>query len=89
MGNGVHAGIEHRQSPRHTVNRPAWVDAGGTRCNCILVDISEHGARLEFAAPGTIPETFWLLLSAGGEVRRDCRIVWRSEKHVGVEFRLA
>jgi hypothetical protein len=80
--------IEQRQSPRHTVNRPAWVDAGaqGARQDCLLVDISDTGARLELAAPAAMPETFRLLLSAGGEVRRECRVVWRSATQVGVQF---
>jgi hypothetical protein len=82
-----HRGIEHRQSPRHTVNRPAWVDAGGgAKRDCVLVDISESGARLALEAPAEIPETFCLFLSPGGEVRRDCRIAWRSDKQVGVQF---
>jgi len=81
-------GIEQRQSPRQTVNRPAWVDLGaqGAKHDCVLVDISDTGARLELAAPAAMPETFRLLLSAGGEVRRECRIVWRSSNQVGVQF---
>jgi hypothetical protein len=84
-------GIEQRQSPRQTVNRPAWLDLGaqGAKRDCMLVDISATGARLELGAPAAMPETFGLVLSAGGEDRRDCRIVWRSSTQIGVQFQPA
>jgi hypothetical protein len=83
-------GIEQRQSARQIVNRPAWVDAGaqGAKRDCVLVDISDTGARLELD-PAAIPETFSLLLSPGGEERRACRIVWRSTNQIGVQFQSA
>ncbi len=81
-------GIEQRQSPRKTVNSPAWVNAGsGTpTCDCLLVDISDTGARLELRTPAEMPETFNLLLSANGAVQRRCQIVWRSNSQIGVQF---
>ena len=82
--------IEQRQSPRQTVNRAAWVDTGavGARRDCLLVDISETGARLQVDT-SPVPDTFQLLLSPGGEERRDCRVVWRSDNQLGVQFQAA
>ncbi len=81
-------GIEQRQSPRKTVNSPAWVNLGGgaPARDCLLVDISDTGARLELGTPAEMPPTFALLLSANGTVQRQCQIVWRSNSQVGVQF---
>jgi hypothetical protein len=51
-----------------------------------LWDISESGARI--AAPRTnfLPPAFDLLLAKDGSSRRVCRVVWRNEGHVGVQF---
>jgi hypothetical protein len=53
--------------------------------DCIILDISDGGARLD-VGPLPVPETFTLLLSANGNVRRTCVLRWRKEQQIGVEF---
>jgi hypothetical protein len=53
--------------------------------DCIILDISDGGARLD-VGPLPVPETFTLLLSANGNVRRACVLRWRKEHQIGVEF---
>jgi hypothetical protein len=78
-------GIENRKSPR-TVLHPAQVADGTFIRDCILADISDSGAKLTIASPNEIPNDFTLLLSPSGSIRRRCRVVWRSDNQIGVEF---
>jgi hypothetical protein len=47
-------------------------------------NISDRGACLRVASPLGIPDTFNLVV--GGQITRPCRLVWRKEKEIGVEF---
>jgi hypothetical protein len=53
---------------------------------CQVIDISDGGARVATSRPfDTIPnEVVTLLLQ--GKVRRPCRIAWRRDGQIGVEF---
>lgn len=53
---------------------------------CRIIDISAGGARLEVNAVDAAPDEFILLLSRDGRLRRQCTVVWRSEKTIGVRF---
>jgi len=50
----------------------------------MVSDISQTGARILIDASVNLPPEFTLLLSQN--VKRQCKIVWRSEKQVGVRF---
>jgi hypothetical protein len=54
-------------------------------CECDLADISESGVRLTVAPSVDLPDEFILMLSKNG-VRRHCRVVWRAERKIGIEF---
>ena len=81
-------GAEKRKGLRRTVTYPAWIrlseDAPPLKCS--LCDASDKGAQLAVSAPDKLPETFTLALSADGAAIRHCRVVWRTDKAVGVEF---
>ena len=71
-------------SPRRDVRYPARIDAiDGFALPCMLVDISQTGARLLATGTDQIPGEFTLLL---GTAVRKCRVVWRNDPHVGVQF---
>jgi hypothetical protein len=53
--------------------------------DCIIRDMSEHGARLELPTTVGIPDTFELII-APDRVKRRCQIAWRAERHIGVLF---
>src|SRR4030095_14436717 len=52
---------------------------------CYILDISENGACLDVGALA-VPKLFGLSLTAGGEVRRVCTLIWRKGELVGVRF---
>jgi hypothetical protein len=51
---------------------------------CVVRDISQTGARLILGSIPDLPETFSLLLSK--DVTRNCRVIWRKDKQIGVSF---
>lgn len=53
---------------------------------CLILDISERGARLEIPASVELPAEFALCLTHNGTVYRQCVAIWRSDNNVGVSF---
>jgi hypothetical protein len=56
----------------------AWIE-------CYIHDISDNGACLD-VGDLAVPKVFGLSLTAGGEVRRVCSLIWRKGELVGVRF---
>ena len=79
---------EKRRNLRRTVSYPAFLDLGDglPARECTLCDASQEGAQLAVADPDSLPNEFILALSADGAARRRCRVMWRTEKQIGVEF---
>jgi hypothetical protein len=77
---------DQRDATRQRVLKPAKI-AFGRACiiDCTLRNISDSGACLQVASPLGIPDSFNLLLDAG-KTTRACRILWRKERQIGVEF---
>jgi PilZ domain len=53
--------------------------------SCVVRNISEFGARLEFGACPALPESFELLLDSEAGYA-SARIVWQNLNHVGIAF---
>ena len=81
-------GAELRKSVRRRFSQYAMLYSvtGTAVCNCIIRDISDGGAKLAVAAAAKAPDELVLVLSRAGTIRRKCRVVWRSETHIGVAF---
>lgn len=58
---------------------------GGGGISCVVRNVSDAGAALDVASPLGIPDEFDLLVEADGS-RRHCRVVWRTERRIGVSF---
>ncbi|MGI8527065.1 MAG: PilZ domain-containing protein [Pseudolabrys sp.] len=80
---------ERRQTLRHrtlkagriSFNRSAVID-------CRVRNLSPAGACLDVASPFGIPDDFVLVI-AGDHLRQNCRVIWRTQTRLGVEFRVA
>ena len=77
---------ENRKSPRQEVNLPAEVEFGDGifHVDCVIWDWSDHGARLTLPVSLGLADVFTLRLQGSDD--RQCRVVWRSDEQVGVEF---
>jgi len=79
---------KNRRFERRTFERIGALEIGAASAACEIIDISQGGARLRpvIVAPEAVPNTFTLLLSSCGRVRRICRVAWRSKVELGVQF---
>jgi len=78
---------ERRKTPRRAINRVAqyYTGAGALPRSCYITDMSDTGARLYCEAG--MPDSFILsVFNDDGEMRRDCRVVWRLGGELGIEF---
>jgi hypothetical protein len=64
----------------------AWIKVEGrARCECQVLDISKHGAKVIVALPSAVPDRFELAFFQGDQ-NRVCEVVWRRAKMLGVKF---
>lgn len=78
------------QQDRRRANRAAlrlsatMREAGRSRVQARLIDISTHGCRIECTS-GASADT-WVWLSIAGLETQYCRVVWRQQEFAGLEF---
>jgi hypothetical protein len=53
---------------------------------CILSDFSSGGAKISGVRANTIPDAFKLRIAHDECHARTCRVIWRTEHALGVEF---
>ncbi len=78
---------ENRLTQRRTTLKSGRIvfNAGRSTINATIRNMSGKGAKLQVASVVGIPDTFDLLLE--GNSHQPCRVVWRTLKELGVEFR--
>ena len=59
-------------------------EAGRSRVQAKLIDISTHGCRVECASAASADA--WIWLSIAGLETQYCRVVWRQAEFAGLEF---
>ena len=77
--------IDRRKTSRITFNRVGrfYSDLSGQH-ECMIVDLSEGGARLH--TPVETPPAFNLMvLTDSGAIQRRCKVIWRLGDEVGVD----
>ena len=80
---------ERRKRSRTMSSQPAAISwAGMRRINCMVRNFSSTGARLEGTLPASLPQTFDLVFDDDRSAL-SCRVKWRRERAVGVEFQLS
>jgi hypothetical protein len=86
--NRAQARTDARSNQRALVRRSGWfVNAVGQQLKeCTIWDESKTGARLVVDAPETVPDIFHIYMTLDFSSRRRCRVVWRLNKLIGVEF---
>lgn len=77
--------VETRVAPRFRVTKPAKIDHGGDKINCVVRDISATGAAIEISDVVRIPDHF-LLSIPEDRLKLPCRVVWRTRYRIGVTF---
>jgi len=77
---------ERRKSPRKDMLNVGVIvyGSGHRKMYCVLLNISDGGARLVPADLCNCPDRF--SLSITNQFARECQIVWRDRSRVGVKF---
>jgi PilZ domain-containing protein len=75
----------HRIAPRRRVLKAGSIEFGGGAIDCTVRNLSETGAALEVVSPLYIPDRFTLVVRTD-QLKRPCRIVWQTERRIGVAF---
>ena len=74
-----------REHLRRPITHTAYIVTGlGPPLKCTMRDVSESGGRIAVGDPRSSPQEFLLMLNQG--LLRWCRVIWRSEKEVGIQF---
>lgn len=58
---------------------------GGAAIDCTVRNVTASGALLEVESPPSIPHSFVLVVPSE-DVSRSCRLIWASERRIGVRF---
>jgi len=77
--------LDRRKITRTRVSKCAGIVAEGSLDACVVRDISALGACLALSRNAGIPDFFDLTFDAARTLRK-CRVAWRSEFAIGVEF---
>jgi hypothetical protein len=77
--------IEKRVAPRYKVLKRGTIAFRGGGVDCMVRNLSAHGARLDVESPIGLPPSFMLVIEADHFLRR-CRPVWATDRRIGVAF---
>jgi DNA-binding response OmpR family regulator len=77
---------ERRRSARISVVKSGQIIYRAATCvmDCVILDLSDHGAALQPEAPHRLPESFRLKIHHGST--HDCTVCWRYRNKLGVRF---
>jgi len=87
LGRGELAMEEQRKTPRSRTLKAGKIvlKLHSSVVDCTIRNLSEGGALLLVPSLVGIPATFELVLEPN-DVHHDCRVVWRGDNRLGVEF---
>jgi hypothetical protein len=78
-----------QREPRRDMHRqPAWiaVDDESPRSECVILDVSPGGAKIQTDAEINVRDRFGLAPVPGVRKDRPCEVVWRLGKIYGLKF---
>src|SRR5277367_2778825 len=76
---------ERPSAPCDLALEPGMIEFHGRSVWCLVRTLSESGAALDVIRPREIPDRFMLALPLGGASHR-CRLIWRGDMEIGVNF---
>ena len=76
---------ENRRTNRRRVLKSAIIEFDRSAYSCAVRNLSEIGAALDVPHAVTIPHEFKLTMYTD-QMSRHCRVIWRKENRLGVEF---
>ena len=70
------------------MHQPGWItlDGGFAARPCVVQDLSTSGAKVTVDDPNTLPAKLRLAFSRDARTGRNCEVVWRRGRTVGIKF---
>ena len=80
-------GAKKRES-RKSLHQSGWItlEGGFAARQCVVQDMSTTGAKITIDDPNTLPAKLKLAFSRDARTGRNCEVVWRRGKSVGIKF---
>jgi PilZ domain-containing protein/porin-like protein len=82
------AGVTKKRETRKSLHQPGWItlDGGFAARPCVVQDMSTTGAKISVDDPNVLPARLRLAFARDARTGRNCEVVWRRGKSVGVKF---
>jgi hypothetical protein len=82
------AGATKKRDARKSVSQSGWItlDGGFAARRCVVQDMSASGARITVDDANVLPGRLRLALARDARTGRNCEVVWRRGKSLGVKF---
>jgi hypothetical protein len=77
-----------KREARKSLHQPGWItlDGGFAARPCVVQDLSASGAKVTIDDPNTLPAKLRLAFSRDARTGRNCEVVWRRGRTVGIKF---
>jgi hypothetical protein len=77
-----------KREARKSMHQPGWItlDGGFAARPCVVQDLSASGAKITIDDPNTLPAKLRLAFSRDARTGRNCEVVWRRGRTVGIKF---
>jgi hypothetical protein len=77
---------DQRKHVRRPVHIAAKINVGQSLRDGTVLDISDSGARIAVKTSREVPDKVVICMTPRGSPIRPCRVIWRSDTEIGVEF---
>jgi hypothetical protein len=82
------AGVTKKRDARKSLRQPGWItlDGGFAARPCVVQDMSASGAKITVDDSSTLSGRVRLAFARDARTGRNCEVVWRRGKVLGVKF---
>ncbi|QWG11186.1 PilZ domain-containing protein [Bradyrhizobium sediminis] len=82
------AAAAKKRETRKSIRQPGWItlEGGFAARPCVVQDMSSTGAKITIDDPNMLPAKLRLAFSRDARTGRNCEVVWRRGKTVGIKF---
>ena len=82
------AAANKKRESRKSLRQPGWItlEGGFAARRCVVQDISSAGAKVTVEDTNSLPTKLRLAFSRDARTGRNCEVVWRRGKLLGVKF---
>jgi hypothetical protein len=80
--------LTRKREARKSLQQRGWIffDGGFAARPCTVQDMSTTGAKILIDDPNSLPARLRLALVRDGRTGRNCEVVWRRGRTVGIRF---